>query len=264
MGTVFQNDTELLYDSWCNSNQGQAIDNSIEHLIRTILEPRRGERILDIGCGTGNHMLLLKKMGMEPTGVDASSHMLKKARERLDKRFTLKMGWAEDLPFDDNEFDYAVMINTLEFLNDPIQALMEAGRVSSKSIFIGAINALSWNGIGNRIQGLLGNPLFKNAKFYNLFQLKSFILQAYGDVPVSWLTVQCQPSFIKGLGSDKGVSSLCRRSPFGSFIAISARMLYRLKTDNLPLRVRLKKAAPPLVGSSTIGDINANRGVSGE
>lgn len=41
--------------------------------------------ILDVGCGTANHMIPLIKNGYSVTGVDASSQMLKIAREKLDR-----------------------------------------------------------------------------------------------------------------------------------------------------------------------------------
>lgn len=43
------------------------------------------KRIIDIGCGTGNHSIRLSRLGYELTGVDISSAMLKIAKEK-DKR----------------------------------------------------------------------------------------------------------------------------------------------------------------------------------
>ena len=41
-------------------------------------------------------------------------------------------------------------------------------------------------------------------------------------------------------------------SPFGSFLGISAAMLYRVKTDNLPLKITFKKTSQPLIGAKTM------------
>jgi ubiquinone/menaquinone biosynthesis C-methylase UbiE len=38
--------------------------------------------IIDIGCGTGNHALKLSKLGYDITGLDVSSAMLEKAKEK--------------------------------------------------------------------------------------------------------------------------------------------------------------------------------------
>ena len=41
--------------------------------------------ILDIGCGTGGHLIELKKRGYEVTGIDKSQHMLDIAKEKMEK-----------------------------------------------------------------------------------------------------------------------------------------------------------------------------------
>jgi ubiquinone/menaquinone biosynthesis C-methylase UbiE len=264
MGLIFDRQIATYYDSWFQSPQGRAIDRSIEHLILALLNPRPGERILDIGCGTGNHLLMLNKLGLDVSGIDASPLMIDKARERLGHRCGLETGMAEDLPFDDNQFDLAVLINTLEFLDDPLQALREAGRVAHRKVFIGVINSLSWNGLIKRIQGYLGDPLFGQARFYNIWQLKSLLLAGYGRVPISWGCIRIRPLFIEGMSPlTKNVCNW-EHSPFGSFLGLSATMLCRIKTDNLPLKIRLKKAGQSLIGAKTLEDLNRSKGAQGD
>jgi len=52
-------------------------------------------------------------------------------------------------------------------------------------------------------------------------------------------------------------------SPFAFFIGLSATMKYHIKTDTLPLKIRLKKATQPFVGARTFEDINRVQGVRG-
>jgi len=263
MGLIFDKNTARIYDSWYHSLHGRAIDRSIEQLILALLDPRPGERVLDIGCGTGNHLLIFSKLGLDVSGIDASPHMVDKARERLGQRCNLKIQAAENLPFDDNEFDLAVFINTLEFLDNPLQALREAGRVANRKVFIGVINSLSWNGLLRRVQGYLGDPLFGRARFYNLWQLKAFLYKAYGRVPISWDCARTRPSFIEGIRPFGRRLWDWKRCPFGSFLGISATMSYRFKTDNLPLKIKLKKASQSLIGANTIEDLNRCKGAHG-
>lgn len=264
MGLIFDKNTARVYDAWYRSPQGRAIDRSIEQIILTLVDPRQGERVLDIGCGPGNHLLILAKLGLNLSGIDASPYMVEKARERLGHLCTFKTGIAEDLPFDDNEFDLVFLINTLEFLDEPLQALREAGRVASRKVFIGVINSLSWNGLARKFQGYLGDPLFRRATFYNLWQLKSLLQMAYGHVPVSWGCIRVPASFTRKRGFFARDFWHRKHSPFGSFLGISATMVPLIKTDNLPLKARLKKASQSLIGAGTLEDLNPNKGVHGD
>ena len=226
----------------------------MEPLLVSLLDPQPGQRVLDIGCGTGNHLIMFSKMGLDVSGVDASPQMLAKARARLGHKSNFKIGMAEDLPFDDNEFDLAVLINTLEFMDNPLSALREAGRVAKNKIFIGVLNSFSWNGFLKTLQGYFGDPLFGQARFYNLWQLKSLLKLAYGPVPISWQSVRIAPSFLEDTFSFHKDDVGCRNSPFGFFLGLSATLVYHYETDNIPLKVRLKTAGQSLMGIKTFED----------
>jgi ubiquinone/menaquinone biosynthesis C-methylase UbiE len=256
MGLIFNRDIARLYESWYHSPQGRAIDRSIEQLILNLLNPTAGQKILDIGCGTGNHLIIFNKFGLDLCGIDGSPYMIRKAKERLGHRCTLKTGMAEDLPFSDNEFDLAVFINTLEFLENPLQALKEAGRVASQKVFVGVINSLSWNGLVKNIQGYLGSPLFSRAKLFNFWETKSLLQSAYGRVPISWGCNKIRPAFLEEISPVTKDFSNWKHCPFAPFLGFSATMQYRVKADLLPLKVRLKKASRSFVGVRTFEDLN--------
>ncbi|MFH1954987.1 MAG: class I SAM-dependent methyltransferase [Pseudomonadota bacterium] len=260
MGLIFDKNSAGFYESWRRSSQSRTIERSLERLILSLLEPSPGERVLDIGCGTGNHLLMFNKMGLNVSGVDASQHMVEEAKSRLGYRSTIKVGIAEDLPFNDNEFDLVAFINTLEFLDNPLLALREAGRVANRKVFIGVLNSLSWNGILKRLQGYFGDPLFGQATFYNLWQIKSLLQLAYGNVPISWQCIKIIPSFCEEI-IPFGREFFGRgHSPFGFFLGLAATMVYTVKTDNLPLKVRLKTASQSLIGVRTLEDLNRSKG----
>lgn len=70
-----------------------------------------GARVLDIGCGPGHHVRLLRKAGFQPIGVDLSFGMLAQAQQYSDDPLVLAdMLW---LPFADGYADGVWMCASL-------------------------------------------------------------------------------------------------------------------------------------------------------
>jgi SAM-dependent methyltransferase len=69
------------------------------------LEPRRGARVLDLGCGAGRHSKYLASAGLEVTGMDLSAGSIREAKtsERPGLRF---LQHDMRVPFGRNAFDY--------------------------------------------------------------------------------------------------------------------------------------------------------------
>lgn len=264
MDLIFDSNSARLYDSWRQTPQGRAMERSAERLIIKLLNPRPGERILDIGCGDGNHLIFFSKLGLDINGVDASSYMINRARERLGNRCFLKTGMAQDLPFEDNEFDLAVLINTLEFLDDPLQALREAGRVANRKVFIGVMNSLSWHCVRSKLQCFFHESLFNHVRFYTLWDLKAYIQRAYGPIPVAWGCEQIWPNFVEKFGGGFLSDFFdLNRSPFGFFLGLSARMVYRMKTNIIPLKIGIKEARHSIADGLTMENSNRWGGAQG-
>lgn len=88
-------------------------------------------RILDVACGTGTNAAYLPET-TEYVGVDISSGMLSKARDRLDRLNidgTLHRMDAQNLDFDDGEFDAVISALSTCTFPDPVAALREMDRV---------------------------------------------------------------------------------------------------------------------------------------
>lgn len=100
-----------------------------ETLDRLTLRP--GERLLDVGCGTGAllHPLSQRYPGAQLTGVDPVPEMLAVARRRLPPEVDLRAGWAERLPFERERFEVVVSCNAFHYFREPVTALREMRRV---------------------------------------------------------------------------------------------------------------------------------------
>jgi ubiquinone/menaquinone biosynthesis C-methylase UbiE len=107
----------------------------IVELIKKYAE--RGESILDIGCGIGAYIKELSRFGFKCTGIEYNLQYVEKCQSQ---GLVVKHMNAEKLNFDDNSFDTTLMIEILEHVEDPSQALTEAFRVSKLNIIISVPN----------------------------------------------------------------------------------------------------------------------------
>ncbi len=101
-----------------------------------ILSPRRGERILEIGPGTGHYSLHVAEW-LAPDGALAIldlqqkmlDHTMRQARERGIINICATRGDATALPYPDDSFDAAYLVTTLGEIRDQGDALREMPRV---------------------------------------------------------------------------------------------------------------------------------------
>lgn len=95
-------------------------------LLMDAVAPRASERLLDIGCGTGETSLLAADVGAQVTGVDISQPMLDLAASRLADRGDMQLAdaatWQADAAFDVIMSRFGVM-----FFDDPQAAFTNIG-----------------------------------------------------------------------------------------------------------------------------------------
>ncbi|MBN1102802.1 MAG: class I SAM-dependent methyltransferase [Deltaproteobacteria bacterium] len=251
MGLVLEADSARLFEAWRRSAQGKGVEKMVEVSVRTMLEPQPGERVLDIGCGDGNHLMLFSRLGLQTAGIDASPYMVGRARDRLGNRTPVKLGRAEELPFDDNEFDLAVLINTLEFLDEPLAALMEAGRVARRKVFIGVMNRLSWHCLCSRVNALFRDSLFDHVRFYDVWELQSYARTAFGKAPMNWGCARMRARMVERIGGPLNDIWNARHCPFGIFLGLSISLLYTVRTEQHPLKLGIGEAGRGAIKGAT-------------
>lgn len=75
------------------------------------------QTILDFGCGTGNYLVELQKLGFfNLYGLDKSAEMREKAFNKTG--LTIKIGTHLDIPYDSDFFDVVISIDMLHFIED--------------------------------------------------------------------------------------------------------------------------------------------------
>ena len=85
MGHVFDFKEAVAYEQWINKPPNKIAFELEVQLMRDLLQPMRGESVLDIGCGTGACLTALLEMGLRVSGLDPSTYMLDIALKKIEQ-----------------------------------------------------------------------------------------------------------------------------------------------------------------------------------
>jgi ubiquinone/menaquinone biosynthesis C-methylase UbiE len=163
------------YDEWFDVHPW--VYQSEVRAVKMLL-PQIGKGI-EIGTGTGRFSVPFGiTIGVEPSGAMADI-----ARSR---GITVYNAKAENLPFGDNAFDFVLMVTTICFLEDPLQALKEIGRIlrPAGKIIIGMLDKDSPLG---KLYEMKKNDskFFRYADFYTLKKVFEWLkIAGYNDIHI--------------------------------------------------------------------------------
>ena len=109
---------------------------------------RDGDRVLDVGCGTGSLTQAVANLTRrsEVVGVDTSPGFITHARQRFtDPRITFDQGSAFELPYPESSFDQSLSMLVFHLIPTPDRAAREMRRVTKAG---GTVAACTWDGAG--------------------------------------------------------------------------------------------------------------------
>ena len=253
MGYVFDFHDARSYAAWWTHQKDRwSVALEFELMIK-LLKPSPGESILDIGCGLGMSSQRLLNHGLNVTGIDPSPYMLDISGANLGNRVDLYRGYAEDLPFDDNSFNYAIFFLSIEFVNDPSKAIAEACRVAKDRVFVGFFNRYAIKGIQRLFTGFTGHTVFRQARFYSVWEVKKLVRGIAGSVPITWRTVCLLPGAPTNILRNFEQSTLVQQSPFGAFAGLTVTVVPKFRTRPMAIPYRPRTHARVLSGSAPVG-----------
>src|SRR5262249_47189991 len=172
----------------------------VDAIRRMAIKP--GDRVLEVGVGTGINAPLYPA-DCSVTGVDLSSPMLERARERVSRKGVrnvrlLQMD-AANLKFADDTFDIVYAPYVISVVPDPVAVAAEMKRVCRRGGRIVILNHFrSKNRVGAWLERVI-SPLTVHIGFKSDLDLPAFIAQAdlkpvsieKADVPRIWWLVTC-------------------------------------------------------------------------
>ncbi len=105
---------------------------------------RDGQRVLDVGTGTGAVALAIESRTRraEIVGIDPSEAFLAAAKKNAAGRVSFEVGDGQALRFPDASFDQTLSLLVLNFLKDPMRAIAEMRRVTRRG---GTVSGCVWD-----------------------------------------------------------------------------------------------------------------------
>ena len=206
------------YDEWYKTRPGRAYDALEKRAVQRMLpDPMNGNRLLDVGCGTGHWSAFFGERGFTVTGVDISPEMIAVARKKRIANVSYEIADAHALPFDEGRFDVAAAITTLEFVRDAeavVREMARCARCPGGVLLVGALNALA--GV-NRRRKAAASPHYADARFLSPAELKA-ILAPYGMARVMATAFVPRATWALPLAPLTDLVGRVLHSPYGAFV----------------------------------------------
>jgi ubiquinone/menaquinone biosynthesis C-methylase UbiE len=121
------------YDELYMAEQFSKISEIMQALGADI--PKKTDKLLDVGCGTGISTSVWKS---ECVGIDPSKELIRIAQKNYPKR-KFMVGRAESLPFPDQSFDVVISVTSIHNFEDIKKGIDEMKRVGKRLFIITAL-----------------------------------------------------------------------------------------------------------------------------
>jgi 2-polyprenyl-3-methyl-5-hydroxy-6-metoxy-1,4-benzoquinol methylase len=181
-GTVTGN----TYDKYGSANPVvKRLMAAFESTLDELFEQAAPSSLLDVGCGEGVLTAKLAARIEGPVvGIDLDDPALHAEWERIEApNCDFRVMKAENLPYDDGEFDMATAIEVLEHVPDPEHTVAEMARVASRHLLVSVPREPLWRAL-NMARGAYLRDLGNTPGHVNHWSKRSFVqlLSRHGEV----------------------------------------------------------------------------------
>jgi ubiquinone/menaquinone biosynthesis C-methylase UbiE len=166
---------------------------------------RDGEKVLDVGCGTGSLSATLARVtrAVKIVGIDPSNGFIEYARTQFsDPRVNFDVGDAQTLPYPDASFDRCLALLAVDYIPDAPKATLQMRRVTKTA---GLVATTMWDrSRANELYGCFWDaaeaidPTAKRPserrRSYGSAEALSDLWKGAGlsDIEVTNLTIRCE------------------------------------------------------------------------
>ena len=205
-----------------------------KELVLDLITPLAGERLLDIGCGTGNHLDMFRGKWCSLTGLDSSGANLEIARQKHSKTL-------------------ATRVAPTKTAAHPQKIIDEAVRVCRGRVFIGCVNNYSFVGTRQRLKEMFGFSFSQKIRFFSLPEIRKMAEVSAGNNAMKWGSVIYFPAMVYDFFEELEEMLPFRKNPFGAFVGLVCPVTYTYRTAQNPvmnsfnIKAETRKTAPEAV-----------------
>lgn len=169
--------------SFVDSRVERALDK-IGHYVQKGISFRKGERVLEAGCGDGLIILSLRKLfRVEGYGVDfaaSARSQSKNLMNRFGETFVFSLADIRELPYPDSYFDKVISLGVVEHMEDPMPSIRELQRVLKPGgqIILMTPNVYSMGFVDRVVKQLFGLWRFGYQTEFTANRLEEMVLKA--------------------------------------------------------------------------------------
>jgi 2-polyprenyl-3-methyl-5-hydroxy-6-metoxy-1,4-benzoquinol methylase len=175
------------YDKYGSSNPVvRRLMAAFEGQLQELFELSNPASVLDIGCGEGVlvHRWAQQRSDARIVGIDLEEESIQAGwRQRQAPNLEYRVMPAEDLPFEQDEFELASAIEVLEHVPDPERTVAEMARCASRHLLVSVPREPLWRML-NMARGAYWADLGNTPGHLNHWSRRSFVslLARHGDV----------------------------------------------------------------------------------
>ncbi|MFZ1057861.1 MAG: methyltransferase domain-containing protein [Candidatus Rokuibacteriota bacterium] len=178
------------YDAWYETPVGRLVDRLEKQAVFALVEPQRGDLVLDLSCGTGIYALALAQRGLRVVGADLSEPMLRLAQAKARQTgvgIAFVQADGSTLPFRPGTFDLVTVILGLEFAAEPVKTLEEIRRIlkPGATLVVAILNRSGLWTLWRRFKRLFVPSVWRHARFLGLEELRRH-METHGFRQLRW------------------------------------------------------------------------------
>jgi len=140
---------------------------------------KKGHKVIDLGCGDGSLLKILKDKGAIVEGIEISKSGVRSTKK---KGIKVSLGRIDrNLPFKDKEFDFAICNVTVQMVMYPEKLIVEMRRIAKKQIITFPNFAFLPNRMDLLLNGKMPRVMIPGYKWYSTGHIHQLSIKDFED-----------------------------------------------------------------------------------